>query len=79
MNSLTKAFSYLIAAQFQAIGLIFAAWWIGDWLNLHHPMQVSWYAVTFPIGVIGVAQTFYTIIRHVFKKNDQQKTEETKS
>ncbi len=78
MNSLTKAFSYLIAAQFQAIGLIFAAWWIGDWLNLHHPMQVSWYAVTFPIGVIGVAQTFYTIIRHVFKKDDQKKKEEMK-
>lgn len=76
MNNLTKAFSYLIAAQFQAIGLIFAAWWIGDWLNEHHPMQISWYAVTFPIGVLGVAQTFYTIVRHVFRK-DQQKTEES--
>jgi hypothetical protein len=73
MNSLTKAFSYLIAAQFQAIGLIFAAWWIGDWLNKHHPMQLSWYAVTFSVGVLGVVQTFYVIMRQIFKKNEDQK------
>jgi len=77
MNSLTRAFSYLIAAQFQAVGLIFAAWWVGDWLNLNHPIQISWYAVTFPIGVLGVAQTFYTIIRHVFRR-ERERAEEVK-
>ncbi len=69
MASLTKAFSYLIAAQVQSVGLILMAWWVGDWANRTHPMSFSWYMVTFPVAVIGVAQTFYVVIRHAFDKD----------
>lgn len=67
MASLTKAFTYLIAAQLQAIGLIIAAWWIGDWLNEQHPLPFNWYAITFPVAVLAVAQTFYMVIRHAYR------------
>ncbi len=66
MSNLARAFSYLIAAQVQAIGLILAAWWVGDWANKSHPIFVSWYAITFPVAILGVAQTFYVVIRHAF-------------
>ena len=73
MASLTRAFSYLIAAQFQALGLIFVAWWGGNWLNEHHPLSFTWYAITFPIVTIAVAQTFYVVIRQALT---QAKSEE---
>ena len=68
MASLSRALSYLIAAQFQAIGLILAAWWLGEWLNDHHPVSFNWYAVTFPVAVVGVGQSFYVVIRHALKQ-----------
>ena len=37
MGSLARAFTYVIAAQVQAIGLIFVAWWFGDALDLRYP------------------------------------------
>lgn len=67
MASLGKAFTFLIAAQLQAIGIIMAAWWIGEWLNENHPLSFNWYAITFPIGVLAVAQTFYMVIRHAYR------------
>ncbi len=63
MANLGKAFTYLIAAQVQAVTLILMAYWVGDWLNKNHPASFNWYVVTFLIGVIGIAQTFYVVIR----------------
>lgn len=64
MASLGQGFSLLIAAQFQALGLVFVAWWGGNWLNQNHPIGVTWYAITFPVAVIGIAHSFYVVIRH---------------
>ena len=63
MANFGRAFSYLIAAQVQAVGLIFFAYWVGRWLNEHHPVSFSWYIVTFTVAVLGVAQTFYVVIK----------------
>ena len=75
MNNLTKALSYLISAQFQALGLIFAAWWVGDWLNSNHPRDFSWYVVTFPVGILAIGQSFFLIIRQVMRMDKKNKKE----
>lgn len=72
MNSMARAFSYLIAAQVQAVALCIFAWWVGEWANTHHPIFVSWYAITFPLAVLAIAQTFYVVIRHAFKQNGKK-------
>lgn len=82
MNNLTKAFSYLIAAQVQALTLILGAWWIGDWLNTHHPISFSWYAVTIPVGLLAMTHSFYVVIRYTMKqqkKIDQKDAEKNDS
>jgi tellurite resistance protein TehA-like permease len=68
MASLSRALSYLIAAQFQAVGLILVAWWGGNWLNEQHPLSFNWYAITFPVATLAVAQTFYVVIRHALRQ-----------
>lgn len=76
MNSMARALSYLIAAQLQAVSLIMLAWWGGNWLNVNHPLSFSWFAITFPVAVLGTIQTFYVVIRHALRQN--KKTEEGK-
>ncbi len=66
---MARAFSYLIAAQVQAVALCLMAWWVGDWANQNHPIFVNWYAITFPVAVLGIAQTFYVVIRVTFAQN----------
>ena len=76
MNLMSQGLSMLIAAQVQAVGLIFAGWWIGDWLNQNYPMTWTWYAVTFPVAILAIAQFFYMLIRRVMKmgqKNGQSR------
>lgn len=63
MANLGKAFTYLIAAQVQAVTFILMAYWVGDWLNKNHPIDFNWYILTFVVGVLGIAQTFYVVIR----------------
>lgn len=68
MANFGRAFSYLIAAQFQAVALLFFAWWAGQWLNEHYAKSFNWYAVTIPLAVIGMAQTLYVVVRQVMKE-----------
>jgi tellurite resistance protein TehA-like permease len=74
MNSMARAFSYLIAAQVQAVALCMLAWWVGNWANENHPIGVSWYAITFPVAVIAIAQTFYVVIRSAIAQSKKQQT-----
>ncbi len=73
MNSMARAFSYLIAAQVQAVALCMLAWWVGEWANANHPISVNWYAITFPVAVIGIAQTFYVVVRSAIRQSKQVK------
>ncbi len=63
MANFGRAFSYLIAAQVQAVSLILFGYWGGKWLNENHPVNFSWYLVTFTVAILGVAQTFYVVIK----------------
>ena len=78
MDKMTRSLSYLIAAQVQAITLILAGWLVGEWLNENYQMDFNWYAVTFPVAILAVAQSFYMIIRRVIElgKDREEKTGE---
>jgi hypothetical protein len=67
MASLGKAFTYVIAAQFQAIGLLLTAWWIGAWLDREHATSFSWMIVTMPVGILVMGQTFYVMVRRAYQ------------
>ncbi|MBM4251031.1 MAG: hypothetical protein FJ146_03595 [Deltaproteobacteria bacterium] len=77
MANLGKAFTYLIAAQVQAVTFVLMAYWVGDWLNKNHPAAFNWYIVTFVVGVLGIAQTFYVVIRAAMSQG-QDGVESTK-
>jgi len=68
-----RAFTYLMALQVQAIGLILLAWWGGDWLNKNHPISFNWYILTFTFGIIAVAHTFYVVVRHALDLDKKKK------
>ena len=76
MASLTKAFTYVLAAQFQAIGLIFTAWWIGDWLDKNHATSFSWLIVTLPVGIVVMGQTFYVMVRRAYLLTKTEENQE---
>lgn len=75
MDKTTRALSYLIAAQVQAITLIIGAWLIGDWLNDNYPRGFNWYVVTFTVGMLAVIQSFYVIIRQAIRTDKEGSSE----
>jgi hypothetical protein len=68
MANFGRGYTYLIAAQFQALALLAFAYFAGSWLNDHWPKGFNWYAVTIPISVLGMAQTFYVVVRQVMSE-----------
>jgi len=78
LNSITKAFSYLIAAHVQAVGIIFASWWIAKELDSSYPIGFPWLSITIPFGIIVVVHTFYLILRSLFwQKKAAESSEDT--
>jgi hypothetical protein len=65
MGGLGKAFAYLIAAHVQAISIVMMAWWLGTKMNIWYPIGFNWLFVSIPCGILGMAQTFYLIIRNL--------------
>ncbi len=71
MASLARAFSYLIAAQVQAVALIMGGYYVGEWLNHNYPKGFNWFIVTFIVAMLGVIQTFYQVIRYVMRPSNR--------
>lgn len=69
LSPIAKALSTLIAAHMQAVGLVMAAYYVGDWLNASYPRDFSWYIVTFTVAVIAIAQTFYVVVRYAMRES----------
>jgi hypothetical protein len=77
MNS-GQAMGYLLAAHVQAVALILAAGWAGEWLNEHKKMGFDWNWVCYGFAVLAVAQTFFIVIRRVVimdRENKKKKTD----
>jgi len=57
-----------MAAQIQAVTLIMGGYWFGKKLDISHPWQKSWLFVIFPICLVIIAHTFYTVIRFMMRR-----------
>ncbi|MEZ4742865.1 MAG: hypothetical protein R3B45_10535 [Bdellovibrionota bacterium] len=77
MKDIAKAFSYLIAAQVQAVGIILFSLWAAKKLDELYPMRFTWLIVIIPIGILAVIHTFYLILRSLFwQKKAQSSSDE---
>ena len=61
MRNQYKAFGYLTAANTEAIALVIAAWYGGEWLNSNYDIGIDWYIVTFPTAVLIIFKSWYRI------------------
>lgn len=68
--SSTMAFAYVFAAKFQAITLIFLAWYLSDHLDETRPFSNSWQIVLYPIAILVSVYNFYAVFR-VLIRNEQ--------
>lgn len=67
MNKMARGLSYLIAACFEAVAVIFGAAFAARWLDQNHPQTFRWLAVTMPIGFLVICHTFYVVLRAIVR------------
>lgn len=72
MNKYLKILAYFLSANIQSVALIAMALWGGDYLNREFPQGFNWYWVTFSLGILAVAQTFYVVIRAAIRLDREQ-------
>ena len=79
MRDQYKAFGYLTAANTEAIALVVAAWFGGQWLNENWDIGIDWYVVTFPIAILIIFKSWYHIYCVLTKppKEPQKSEDET--
>ena len=75
MSNMARALTYLIAANIQALGLVFVGWWLGEELNKSYPKSFSWFSVTIPVSMLAVFHTYYLVIRQTIKLDKQGRAE----
>jgi len=61
--------SYLLAANFQAAGLIAFAVLSGGWLNDRYPLKFAagWYSITFGIALVAIVYTYIVMVRAAWR------------
>jgi hypothetical protein len=67
MNKMSRGLSYLIAASFEAVAVVFGAALAARWLDQNHPQGFRWLVVTMPLGLLVIAHTFYVVLRAVIR------------
>jgi len=67
MNKMARGLSYLIAACFEAVAVIFGAALAARYLDANHPQGFRWLAVTMPIGFLVICHTFYVVLRAIVR------------
>lgn len=68
-----RMMSILVAANAEAVVLIFLAWWAGKKLNVVYPLNgVSWLPISFGVAIVLVSYSWFIILRPMFKEMSQQ-------
>lgn len=70
---MTKAFGYLLAANFEAVALMIAAWFGADYLNTVLPQSFSWVPVTFTIAGLVIMHSWYVIFKTLLRLDREQR------
>ncbi len=67
-------FGLVMGANFEAVALMAAAFYSAKWLNEHYPKDYDWASVTYVLGLLLIARSWYVVLRVLMR---DQKASET--
>lgn len=70
-----RVFGYVLAANGQAVLLIFASKEIIAYLSSNFPQSFSWDSVVWPTIILVIAHTYYVIIRNLIRSEQRDSKE----
>lgn len=65
-----RSLATLLAANFEALGMLLMAWWGGGWLEEHYPIFMNWYAITFLAALSMIVISWFRMFRDLTRKKD---------
>ena len=72
MGGSYRVLAYLLAANVEAVALLFGASYAADWLDEHYPKEFQWITVTIVLAMLGIVHAWYRFIKMVRKAEMQQ-------
>ncbi|MBC7531642.1 MAG: hypothetical protein H7318_08700 [Oligoflexus sp.] len=66
-------FGLVMGANFEAIASMAAAYYSAQWLNAHYPKGFDWASVTYVLGLLLIARSWYVVLRVLMR--DQRTSE----
>ncbi|RYZ59817.1 MAG: hypothetical protein EOP07_02835 [Proteobacteria bacterium] len=69
-------FGLVMAANFEAVAAMVAAYWSAKYLNEHYPKGFDWANLTYVLGLLLIARSWYVVLRTLIR---DQKAAETAS
>ena len=75
---MNKSFGYLLAANFEAVAVLLAAWFGGSYLNESMPQNFSWLPVTFAMAGIVIVHSWYVIFKVMIRLDREQRMNKKK-
>jgi len=68
-----RGLAYLLAANFQALGLILGGWGVGSLLDKRFPVEgLSWITVSILIAVVVVIYTWYVMFQSLVRQKSDE-------
>ncbi|MBC7661794.1 MAG: hypothetical protein H7249_19030 [Chitinophagaceae bacterium] len=66
-------FGIVMGANFETIAAMLAAFYSAKWLNVHYPKSFDWSNVTYVLGLLLIARSWYVMLRVLIR--DQKVSE----
>lgn len=66
-------FGLVMGANFEAIAAMAVAFYSAKWLNEHYPKSFDWASVTYVLGLLLIARSWYVVLRVLMR--DQRTSE----
>ena len=67
MSKKYRAYALVMGANLESVLYLLAAWQVGDWLNENYPREFNWSMVTYLLGLILIARSWYVILGVMIK------------
>lgn len=70
--------SHVLAANFETVVYVFAAYQGTKYLNEHYPQSFPWTYVTYSLALLMILRSWYVVFRSLLRdqKRDEQKEKE---
>jgi hypothetical protein len=70
---------HLLAANFETLLYIGAAWWAARYLNENYPKGFDWANVTYVLGLILILRSWYVVFHSLMKAQKASTTDKKES